>query len=409
MAFLDQYDQAPPDQKFPLVRGWMKSSPREFFAELRDSRPVLVTPEGVLLARYADVQEAVLSHEVFSIFPYKDKMGTYLMAQDDTPQHWREKSIMQSLLNRDDIPGIRTLVGKLTSDILDQQANKEVEAVNGVTRKVPVELVRTYMGFENAQPDALARWSLANQWDTFHNQSFDGNPNADQLHKDAQAASRELGEYVTGLVKARAAAIVAGDTRDDVVSRLIKSKYPAEVGFPIDRLIRNVGGLLIGTVETTSQATAQALQVLLRRPEILAAALKVIDDTKQFDGFVFEALRFDPISPYFFRRCETNYVIGRGQPYETTIPEGAMVLPLVLSAMFDKTVYPDPDKFNPARPQYKTFHFGMGLHECMGRYIGAVMIPEIIRQLLKRPNLRALGPIEFGNSPFPAKWLLTWS
>lgn len=86
-----------------------------------------------------------------------------------------------------------------------------------------------------------------------------------------------------------------------------------------------------------------------------------------------------------------------------------MVLPLVLSAMFDKTVYPDPDKFNPARPQYKTFHFGMGLHECMGRYIGAVMIPEIIRQLLKRPNLRALGPIEFGNSPFPAKWLLTWS
>lgn len=39
-------------------------------------------------------------------------MGTYLMAQDDTQVHFREKAIMQSLLNRDDLPRIGEFVGK---------------------------------------------------------------------------------------------------------------------------------------------------------------------------------------------------------------------------------------------------------------------------------------------------------
>lgn len=408
MSFLDQYDLAPAREQFSLVRGWMNASPREFFSELRESRPVLKTPEGVLLALHADVKDVILNHQVFSVFPYKDKMGTYLMAQDDTPQRVREKAIMTAVLNRDDLPAIRQRVGKLTAEILDQQPNKEIEAIEGLMRAVPIKLVQTYMGFEDGEFINLSRWSRASQRDTFRNQPFDGHSEAAQVHQDSQAASQELGAYVTGLVKSRAAAIAGGDTRDDIVSRLLRSKFPPEVGFPIDRLIRNVGGLLIGTVETTAQAAAQALQVLLRRPDILSRAVKVIDNPPEFDGFVFEALRFDPISPYFFRRCEADYVIGRTKPYETTISAGTMVLPLVLSAMFDKAVNPDPDKFIPQRPVYNTFHFGMGLHECMGKHIGAAMVPEIIRQILQRPNVRITKPMEHDAFSFPAKWTLAW-
>lgn len=408
MSFLDQFDLAPVSEKFSLVRGWMKSSPREFFSELRESRPVLKTSEAVLLALHADVKEVILNHQVFSVSPYKDKMGTYLMAQDDTPQHAREKAIMTTVLNRDDLPAIRQRVGDLTAEILDRQPDKEIEAIECLMRAVPIKLVQTYMGFENADFNSLSRWSRASQRDTFRNQPFDGNPDPAQVHQDSQTASQELGAHVTGLVKARAAAIAGGDKRDDIVSRLLKSKFPPEVDFPIDRLIRNVGGLLIGTVETTAQAAAQALQVLLRRPDALAGAIKVIDNPPAFDGFVFEALRFDPISPYFFRRCESDYVIGRAKPYETVIPAGTMVLPLVLSAMFDKHVNPEPDKFVAQRPMYNSFHFGMGAHACMGRHIGGVMVPEIIRQLLRRPNLRMAKPIAFDAFSFPEKWMLAW-
>lgn len=49
--------------------------------------------------------------------------------------------------------------------------------------------------------------------------------------------------------------------------------------------------------------------------------------------------------------------------------------------------YDNPDEF---------IHFGFGSHECLGRYIGMVMIPEMIRQVLLRTNIAASAPINEG-------------
>ncbi len=207
-------------------------------------------------------------------------------------------------------------------------------------------------------------------------------------------------------VPRRIKAIKTGDQRDDIVSRLLRMSLPEAVGFPMERLVRNIGGLLIGTIETTSQATAQALQQLFRRPEVLAKARAAAHDPKQFDGFAFEALRFDPISPYLFRRTATDYVMARQSRRETTIAAGTIVLPLVLSAMFDPSAHAEPMQFQPERSLNKMFHFGFGLHECLGRYIGEVMVPEIIRQVLLRPNARPLSAIEYGQESFPERYMI---
>jgi len=408
MSFLDLYDKAEASQKFPLVRGWMKNSPAEFFLELRETRPILVTPECTLLALHDDVVDALLQPSVFTVQLYESKMGTYLMAQDDTPVHFREKAIMQSLLNRDDLPRIRDFVGKTAKSLLDAGTSSRFEAVAGLTRRVPIALVQDYMGFDGVEAETIARWSFWNQWNTFHNQPFDGNANAEEIQAKTLEANKELAAYLGALVPRRIAAIKAGDTRDDIVSRMLRTSFPAEIGFNMERLVRNIGGLMIGTIETTSQATAQAMQELFRRPEALALARKAIDDPGRFDGFVFEALRFDPISPYFFRRCASKYVMARGTSRETTIPAGTIVLPLVMSAMFDKTAHADPLEFKPQRSLRKTFHFGFGLHECLGRYIGEVMVPEIIRQVVNRTKARPVGAIEFGDGGFPEKYFIAW-
>ena len=406
MSFLDQYDNTPEAEKFPLVRGWMKNSPLEFFAELRDSRPILQTAECTLLAKHDDVVDALLQPSVFTVQLYEDKMGTYLMAQDDTPVHFREKAIMQTLLNRDDLPRIRELVGRVAAGALDAAPNGKIEAINGLTRRAPIALVQEYMGFDGIAPEKLARWSLFNQWDTFHNQPFDGNESPAEIHAQTQAANEELRMYLGELVPRRIAAIKNGDQRDDMVSRLLRYSLPSSVGFPMERLVRNLGGMLIGTVETTSQATAQAMQELFRRPEALAKARAVANDPRKFDGFVFEALRFDPISPYLFRRAATDYTIARNTPRETKITGGTIVLPLVLSAMFDPAAHEQPMEFRPDRSLRKTFHFGFGLHECLGRYIGEVVVPEIVRQVVLRPNARPLSAIEYGKESFPERYII---
>jgi cytochrome P450 len=385
----------------------MKNSPLEFFTELRESRPILKTPQCTLLALHDDVVDALLQPSVFTVQLYEEKMGTYLMAQDDTPVHFREKAIMQTMLNRDDLPKIREFVGKTARDILDAAPDGKIDAVNELTRRVPIALVQEYMGFDGIEPAKIARWSLFNQWNTFHNQPFDDNENPADIQAKTQAVNAELGAYLGELVPRRIAAIKKGDQRDDIVSRLLRVSLPQSVGFPMERLVRNIGGLLIGTIETTSQATAQALQQLFRRPEMLAKARAVVNDPAKFDGFAFEALRFDPISPYLFRRAAKDYVIARKSTRETTIEAGTIVLPLVLSAMFDPTAHAEPMEFRPDRSLNKMFHFGFGLHECLGRYIGEVMVPEIIRQVVLRPGARPISAIEYGEASFPEKYMVS--
>ncbi len=406
MSYLDQYDGASTEEKFPLVRNWMKNSPLEFFTELRESRPILKTPECTLLAMHDDVVDALLQPSVFTVQLYEDKMGTYLMAQDDTPVHFREKAIMQTLLNRDDLPRIREFVSKTASEALHCAPDGKIDAVNGLTRRVPIALVQDYMGFDGIAPAQIARWSLFNQWNTFHNQPFDGNENAAEIHTMTLAVNAELLAYLGELVPRRIQAIKGGDLRDDIVSRLLRVSLPESVGFPMARLVRNIGGLLIGTIETTSQATAQAMQQLFQRPEALAKARAVSSDPKKFDGFVFEALRFDPISPYLFRRAAQDYTMARKSSRETTIEAGTIVLPLVLSAMFDGTAHAAPAEFRPERSLNKMFHFGFGLHECLGRYIGEMMVPEIVRQVLMRPKARPISAIEYGKEYFPERYMI---
>ncbi|HTJ96775.1 MAG TPA: hypothetical protein VL381_04850, partial [Rhodocyclaceae bacterium] len=172
--YLEQYDAAAPADKFPLVRHWLDTEPLPFFKELREKRPILVTPECTLLARFDDVTEVLGMPKVFTVALYLPKMGDgiYLMAHDDDALHTREKSLMQSLLNRDDLPLVRKMVADIGKRLLDQ-GNGRIEVVYDYCRLVPATLVQQYFGLNGADSKDLIRWSYWNQYNTFHNQPFD--------------------------------------------------------------------------------------------------------------------------------------------------------------------------------------------------------------------------------------------
>ncbi len=162
------------------------------------------------------------------------------------------------------------------------------------------------------------------------------------------------------------------------MARMLRTKFPAEMDFDIKRLGTNAGGLMIGTIETTEQATMQTLQFLLQRPELLQQAKNAatLEEPAEFDGIVWEALRFVPISPYMFRQTSTDYIIAKGTDRETVTPAATNVLALTQSAMFDAKAFFDPEEFRPGRNWYHYFTFGYGGHECLGKYVGMVMIPD---------------------------------
>ena len=166
---------------------------------------------------------------------------------------------------------------------------------------------------------------------------------------------------------------------------------------------------LIGTIETTTQSTVQTIQYLLKRPELLRQAVNaaVLEDTSTFDGIVWEALRFVPISPFMFRQTAIEYTIAKGTTHATTIPARTNVLALTQSAMFDEKAFKNPEEFWPGRNWYHYFTFGYGAHECLGKYVGMVMIPEIVRQILLQQGLTATEDIIY-DGHMPKSYELTW-
>jgi cytochrome P450 len=457
--YLQEYDGAPDDQKYQLARRWMKTEPLPFFKQLREQRPILVTPECTLVTLFSDLTDVMQMPKVFTVDLYKPKMGVtptdvgYLMAHDDDALHYREKSLMQGLLNRDDLPRVRALVAETARKILDD-AGGSIEIVNKYCRMVPAHLVQDYFGLDGVKRDDLIEWSYWNQYDAFHNQPFDLNPpeQFQYIVKKHDEVTEKLVFYIATLMARKVVTVIIGNiiriilaplrllaslvcrllrcnpgprwSKDDMVKRMIRSKFAKEVDFSLVRVGVNAGGLLIGAIETTSQAVAQVIEFfLVRRPDLLDEVKQkaALPDPAAFDSMVWEALRFVPISPYMFRQASTDCVIAKGTNRQTAIPASTNVLLLSQSAMFDSYAYDKPETFNPNRNWYHHFNFGFGSHECLGKYVGMVMIPEMVRQVMLRKNIVGREKISRRNGalygdglgagadgPFPEEYNLAW-
>src|SRR3954469_22096873 len=180
--YLDRIDAASPAEKWPLVRQLMLKERQPFFAELRAERPVLELPDDlVFVTRHADCTLVLQRWHDFGVDLYKPKQGAYFMAQDDTADHWRDKSIMKAILDFEQIPDIRAFVGETTADIL-AKAKGAIDLPQAVTRAVPVAVVRKFFGLDSGTPQKLIEWSYWNQQDAFHNQPFDAVAVPDPAH-----------------------------------------------------------------------------------------------------------------------------------------------------------------------------------------------------------------------------------
>lgn len=409
-GYLEQFDAADDQTRVALVTKWIRTDWRPFFQELREQRPVLRTPRFTLLTRFADVTEVLSRETVFTVAPYQPRMdpvvGPFMLARDATPINWREKGIMQAVLRPEDLPGVRALAGTLADEALDK-ASGRIEAVGSLGRLVPTRIVGEYFGFPGPDLASMYRWSKATQTNMFKNLQGDA-----EIHAAAVRAGEEMGAYLTDLM-AQKRAELAGEPQDppqDAFSRLLRMNLPAELEFDDSRILTNVMGLLVGTVETSSQAIVQALEQILLRPEVHARATEAAGagDAEVFDRFVWEGLRLNPINPLLFRLSVQDYTVAAGTDRQTLLPAGTMVFACTASAGFDSDVIPQPGDFRTDRPNHTGLHFGYGHHTCLGRYVGAVLIPEVIRRVLLRPGVGVIkgpkGKIDFQGGPFPESY-----
>lgn len=394
---LERYDEAlarDPMSAFGLVREWMRTGWRSLFAELRERRPVFVTPAFTVVTRFADVIEVLSHEEVFSVRAFGPRLDAalgapFMLGRDATPMNWREKGLMQLMLDPRDAAGVRELTGRLADELLDVAwPDGRLEAVGGLFRPVALGVCARYFGVPGPDPQTLGRWTRAIVADGFAN--FLGDP---QLQAASVGAGRELVGYLRDRLAAHRATLRAGgDLPDDVFTRLVRSSLPAGTGVTDDRIVINMAGLPLGFVESAPGAMAEAVEQLLLRPRVLAEAAAVAGDPERFDPYVWEALRFSPFFKLLPRMCERDHVLAAGTPRSTVIPAGTFVLAAPASAMFDAAVVPEPGEFRLDRPRHHQLFFGSGHHACLGVHVAGPVIAETVRRLLLRPGVRPLPP-----------------
>lgn len=410
MGFLSEYDAAPdPQTKAGILIKWLRADWRGMYAELRSNRPILMSPQFTMVTRATDVIDILSQPTLFSVKANRRAMdpsvGPFMLARDETELNWQEKGLMQVVLRRDDVARVRALAGEVTEAGL-QESGGEIDIVPTIARKVPLRIVQEIFGFR-APDDQMLRWSFASQHGMFRNLPF-----SDEVLARCHDAGEQMRAWLWPFLAAKwAAAPLPGS---DAVERLINLSRLPDAGMLPERVLTNVCGLLVGAIETTSQAIVQATQQLVAYPERLAAALTADaqGDQAGFDAHVFEALRFNPITTIQFRLAESAKVLGVGTTYATRVEAGTVLAVCTGSAMFDPDLMPDPDKFDVSRPPASYLHFGLGHHECLGRHVGRVAIPEAVRRIVRKPGIRAAagdaGQIDFAAGPFPEHWRVEW-
>lgn len=412
MAFLDLLDALPPADpaRMGLFYQHLRQDWRALFAELRVARPILPLPSFTVLTRWADVSDALTRPSTFRV-PYAPHMdpsvGPYMLARDDAEPNWRDKSVMRALMRWEEVPGIRSFAAETAAAGLAAAGSGtpgKVDVVQAVSRLVPLRVVQRCFGFPGPDDASMLRWSWATQADMFHNPTNDR-----RMLDECVRAGTEMRAWVREFLRSREPwhAASGGDT----VSRLLRMTGTGLSGLDAEEVVSNVCGLLVGAIETTSQAIVNATEQILLRPEVASRAIAAAqaNDAAVGDAIVWEALRFNPMTTFVVRVAAEDAVLGPGSPHETPVHPGAVIAVGIGSAMFDPGVFPQPDEFRERR-RNAYLHTGFGQHECLGQYVAYAIIPETIRQVLLLPQVRLLpdggSRVDMAGGPFAEHFLL---
>ncbi len=412
MTFLDEFRALDGEsaQQTELLRRWLRLQPRQLFDEVRDVYPILSLPGIALVTRYTDVVEVLARDGDFSVAAYASKMqratGTFFLGMDDGLPYEREVAIMRLASSRADLPILEQSIRQWADTCVRDHAHiGRLDAVSDVAQCVPRLLVAQYLGVPGPDAATLAHWLRALFWDIFLNP---GDLDVD-VRDEAARCSAKLVVWLDAFIVALIARNDAGEELpDSVLARLVQLRATPATALDVTGIRRNIAGLVVGAIDTTSECVANVLDFVLDRPQLLANACSLARDGTllEMQAFVLEALRFNPQAPFLTRITRQPVTLARGTSRETSLPVGTVVLAATMSAMSDASELDAPETFMPGRPGRHYLHFGHGMHQCFGRHINYLQIAIIAQSVLRLPGLRRApgddGVMKYVG-PFPSR------
>jgi cytochrome P450 len=182
-------------------------------------------------------------------------------------------------------------------------------------------------------------------------------------------------------LRARLEAVIAAGERSSPLAAAFASSTLTR-----EQVVANAAVLLFGGIETTEGMIANALLMLLERPDQLA---RVRRDPHLVDQAIEESLRLEPAAAVIDRYATTDLELGRAR-----VRRGELVRISISAANRDPAVFRDPDTFELGRADARRhLAFAQGPHVCVGVHLARLEARTAIASLIERlPRLR-LDPV----------------
>jgi len=348
--------------------------PYPYYRRLRDEAPLYRNEDQKFwaLSRHADVVQGFrnstslsnkhgVSLDPISRNEHAHRVMSFLALDD--PGHLRLRTLVSKGFTPRRIRELEARVTEIAVQHLDAAVQSDqFDFVDDFAGKLPMDVISELMGVPES--DRVRIRALA-----------DGVMHRDDGVKDVPAeaiqASADLMVYYADMVSSRRAKLT-----DDLTSALVEAEIDGDK-LTDEEIIAFLFLMVVAGNETTTKLLANAAYWGFKNPDQLAP---VFDDHSLVKPWVEETLRYDTSSQILARAVSADITL-----YDTTIPEGDVLLLLPGSANRDDRVFDNPDEYRIDREiGSKLVSFGSGAHFCLGAHLARMEAQVALTEFFKR-------------------------
>jgi cytochrome P450 len=354
----------------------VQQNPYPYYAYLRQHAPVYEVP-GVglwVVSRHEDALSIFRNPQGFSSTVYINAMvGEFnpfspeapAMIASDPPDHTRLRKLVNRAFTPRRIAGMEAHIVEVTNGLLEQAARKQTfDLVKDLAEPLPVTVIAEMLGVEAERRHDFRRWSDA---------IISASKGTGVTEEEREQIPQEIAAFRTyfraAIEKCRQ------QPGDNLLSDLVRAEEENQT-LTSEEVLSLAVLLLVGGNETTTNLIGNAVLALLEHHEQMA---QVRADLSLVPNLVEEALRYDaPVQGSFRMTTQEVKVAG------TTLPAGAVAMPLIGSANRDERKFPEADRFDLTRNAEGHLAFIIGIHYCLGAQLARLEAKAALAGLLRR-------------------------
>ncbi|WP_440533889.1 cytochrome P450/oxidoreductase [Variovorax sp. YR566] len=374
----------------PFEDGYQQDPP-EYVRWAREQEPIFYSPKlGYwVLTRYADIKAVFRDNITFSpsnalekITPTGEEANAVLasygfalnrtLVNEDEPAHMPRRRALMDPFTPEALKHHEPMVRELARAYVDRFIDDgKADLVDQMLWEIPLTVALHFLGVPEEDMDTLRKYSIAHTVNTW------GRPKPEEQVAVAHAVGNFWQYAGKVLEKMRQDPDAPGWMQYGIRKQML---HPEVVTDSYLHSMMMAG--IVAAHETTANATANAMKLLLQHPDVWR---ELCEDPGLIPNAVEECLRHNG-SVAAWRRLVTKDTQIDG----VDLPAGSRLLIVTSSANHDEGHFADADLFDIRRDNASDhLTFGYGSHQCMGKNLARMEMQIFLEEFTRRlPHMR---------------------